>query len=376
MERFSLKKMEENTQEGIISLVNSIFEVSDFTKAEFSLEFTIEDLEFKSKFVDLARKLENMSYVCKLEEINGAKVIIIQKFAVKKQRKWLSNTWTPRILFVIVISFVMVDGYYRTYGTNSIVEIGDPLQMAGIYTLSLLGILGVHELGHIVAAKAHKLKTTWPYFIPGLPILGIPTFGAFIQSKGLTINREILFDVAIAGPIAGLVIAVIVSIYGAYTAPVIEQAVAAELFAEDRLMEWSQGEPLLMSASLAMFGKGGAGYQVIMTPIMFAAWIGFLITFLNLLPAWQLDGGHMARTLLGQKMHRYATYGSMAILVLLNYWLMAILILIMSSRSPSASPLDDISPLSRNRKFAYIGIVVLAVLCAPLPSGFWSSILP
>ena len=376
MERFSLKKMEENTQEGIISLVNSIFEVSDFTKAEFSLEFKIEDLEFKSKFVDLARKLENMSYVCKLQEINGAKVIIIQKFAVKKQRKWLSNTWTPRILFVIVISFVMIDGYYRTSGTNSIVEIGDPLEIAGIYTLSLLGILGVHELGHIVAAKAHKLKTTWPYFIPGLPILGIPTFGAFIQSKGLTINREILFDVAIAGPVAGLVIAVIVSIYGAYTAPVIEQAVAAELFAEARLMEWSQGEPLLMSASLAMFGKGGAGYQVIMTPIMFAAWIGFLITFLNLLPAWQLDGGHMARTLLGQKMHRYATYGSMAILVLLNYWLMAILILIMSSRSPSASPLDDISPLSRNRKFAYIGIVVLAVLCAPLPSGFWSSILP
>ena len=376
MERFSLKKMEENAQEGIISLVNSIFEVSDFTKAEFSLEFKIEDLEFKSKFVDLARKLENMSYVCKLQEINGAKVIIIQKFAVKKQRKWLSNTWTPRILFVIVISFVMIDGYYRTSGTNSIVEIGDPLEIAGIYTLSLLGILGVHELGHIVAAKAHKLKTTWPYFIPGLPILGIPTFGAFIQSKGLTINREILFDVAIAGPIAGLVIAVIVSIYGAYTAPIIEQAVAAELFAESRLMEWSQGEPLLMSASLAMFGKGGAGYQVIMTPIMFAAWIGFLITFLNLLPAWQLDGGHMARTLLGQKMHRYATYGSMAILVLLNYWLMAILILIMSSRSPSASPLDDISPLSRNRKFAYIGIVVLAVLCAPLPSGFWSSILP
>jgi len=376
MERFSLKKMEENTQEGIISLVNSIFEVSDFTKAEFSLEFKIEDLEFKSKFVDLARKLENMSYVCKLQEIEGAKFIIIQKFAVKKQRKWLSNTWTPRILFVIVISFVMIDGYYRTYGTNSIVEIGDPLEIAGIYTLSLLGILGVHELGHIVAAKAHKLKTTWPYFIPGLPILGIPTFGAFIQSKGLTINREILFDVAIAGPIAGLVIAVIVSIYGAYTAPVIEQAVAAELFAESRLMEWGMGEPLLMSASLAMFGKGGAGYQVIMTPIMFAAWIGFLITFLNLLPAWQLDGGHMARTLLGQKMHRYATYGSMAILVLLNYWLMAILILIMSSRSPSASPLDDISPLSRNRKFAYIGIVVLAVLCAPLPSGFWSSILP
>ena len=308
--------------------------------------------------------------------MDGGKYIVIQKFAAKKQRKWLSTAWTPRILFAVVISFVMIDGYYRTAGTNSIIEIGDPLEMAGIYTLSLLGILGIHELGHIVAAKLHRLKTTWPYFIPGLPVIGIPTFGAFIQSRGLTINREILFDVAIAGPIAGLVIAVIVSIYGAYTAPILDQDVAAGLFAESRLMEWNQGEPLLMTASLAMFGKGGAGHEVIMTPVLFAAWIGFLITFLNLLPAWQLDGGHMARTLLGPKMHRYATYGSMAILVLLNYWLMAMLILIMSTRNPSATPLDDVSPLSRNRKLAYIGIIGLAILCAPLPADFVPSFLP
>ena len=191
----------------------------------------------------------------------------------------------------------------------------------------------------------------------------------------MTINREILFDVAIAGPIAGLVIAVIVSIYGAYTAPILDQEIAAGLFAESRLMEWNQGEPLLMSASLAMFGKGGEGHEVIMTPVMFAAWIGFLITFLNLLPAWQLDGGHMARTLLGPKLHRYATFGSMAILVLLGYWLMAMLILIMSSRNPGATPLDDVSPLSRNRKLAYIGIIGLAILCAPLPSNFLPGIL-
>lgn len=377
MEKSSIKQMEDPSQEDIISLVNSIFQVSNFTKTEFSLEFKIEDMDFKSKFEGLARKLEDMRYVCKLEKMEERGLyIIIQKFTPQKQRKWMSTSWTPRILFVIVISFVMVDGYYRTSGTNSIVEIGDPLEMAAVYTLSLLGILGIHELGHIIAAKAHGLKTTWPYFIPGLPIIGIPTFGAFIQSKGLTINREILFDVAIAGPIAGLVIAVIVSIYGAYTAPILDPEIAAGLFEESRLIEWNQGEPLLMTASLALFGKGGAGHEVIMTPIMFAAWIGFLITFLNLLPAWQLDGGHMARTLLGAKLHKYATYGSMAILVLLGYWLMALLILFMSSRNPSASPLDDVSPLSRNRKLAYLGIIVLAVLCAPLPAGFLSSLLP
>jgi len=367
--------MEENSQEEVISIVNSMFEVNDFTKTEFSLEFQIEDIEFKSKFEELARRLENMSFICRLQESDGAKYVSIQKFAPRKQRKWLSTAWTPRILFAVVISFVMIDGYYRTSGTNSIVEIGDPLEMAGIYTLSLLGILGVHELGHIIAARAHGLKTTWPYFIPGLPVIGIPTFGAFIQSKGLTINREILFDVAIAGPIAGLVITIIVSMYGAYTAPILDQEFAEVLFEESKLIEWNQGESLLMSASLAMFGKGGTGYEVIMTPVLFAAWIGFLITFLNLLPAWQLDGGHMARTLVGPKIHRYATFGSIGVLILLDYFLMAILILVMSYRNPSATPLDDVSPLSRNRKLAYIIIIVLAILCAPLPSNLLPSLL-
>ena len=368
--------MEEDSQENIISLVNSIFNVGEFTKTEFTLEFKIRDIEFQTKFEDLARGLENMSYVCKLLKKDNEIYVQIQKFTIKKARKLLNATWTPRFLFVIVISFVMIDGYYRTSGTNAIVEIGDPFQMAIVYTLALLGILGTHELGHIIAAKMHRLKTSWPYFIPGLPVIGIPTFGAFIQSKGLTINRRILFDVAIAGPIAGLVITMIVSLYGAYTAPILDQEIAEGLFADQILVEWEQGEPLLMTASLAVFGKGGPGYEVIMTPVMFAAWIGFLITFLNLLPAWQLDGGHMARTLLGQKIHRYATYGSMLVLVLLNYWIMAILILVMSTKNPSATPLDDITPLTRNRKIAYIGIIVLAFLCAPLPSGLFSGLLP
>jgi membrane-associated protease RseP (regulator of RpoE activity) len=361
--------MSDSSQEDIISLVNSLFEVNQFTKTLYSLEFKIDDLDFKSKFEDLAWRLEGMSYMCRLEKMEDGKYIIIQKFTPKKQRKWLSASWTPRILFAIVVTFVMIDGYVRTENANSILEIGDPLEMAGIYTLALLGILGIHESGHLIAAKVHRLKTTWPYFIPGLPIIGIPTFGAFIQARGLTVNREILFDVAIAGPIAGLIIAVIVSIFAAYTAPILEVDVAQELYEDSRLIKWDLGEPLLMTASLALFGKGGDGHEVLMTPLLFAAWIGFLITFLNLLPAWQLDGGHMARTLLGAKLHRYATYGSMAILVLLDFWMMAILILILSSRSPSANPLDDISPLTKNRKLAYLGIIILAILCAPLPSG-------
>lgn len=360
--------MSDASQEEVVSLVNSLFEVERFEKTMYSLEFKIADVNFKSKFLELSRRLEDLHYVGKLEKMDDGKYIIIQKFAIKK-RRILDSSWTPRILFAVVLSFVLIDGYVRTDLANSIVEIGDPYEMAGIYTLSLLGILGIHELGHIVASRIHKLKTTWPYFMPGLPIIGIPTFGAFIQARSPTINRELLFDVAIAGPIAGLVIAVIVSIYGAYTAPVLDESIAQGLYEDSRLIEWELGEPILMTASLELFGKGGDNGEVLMTPLLFAAWVGFLITFLNLLPAWQLDGGHLARTLMGAKIHKYATYGSMAVLVLLDFWLMAIFILFLSSRSPGANPLDDISPLSPKRKLAYVGVVVLAILCAPLPSG-------
>lgn len=362
--------MSEPTQEEVISIVSSFFDVSDMNFSLERLEFKISNKSFKSNFVKLAQQLDDLDLVCTLASLPDGIRIIVSRYPPRKQRKWLSKSWTPRILFAIVIGFVMVDGYYRTIGANSIAYIGEPFEIAVFYTLSLIGILGVHEAGHLVAARMHKIKTTWPYFIPGIPVYGIPTFGAFIQSRSLTINRDILFDIAIAGPIAGLVIAIIVSIFGAYTSPVIGSEMFAELTDDNSLIELN--ENILMTATLALFGKGGEGSEVIMSPILFAAWIGFLITFLNLLPAWQLDGGHIARTMFGQKWHRIATYASMGVLVVLGYFIMAMLILVLSSRNPGATPLDDVSPLSTKRKWMYLVVAILAVLCAPLPS----SILP
>ena len=373
MERFSHKQMEDPSQEDIISLVNSIFDVNEFTKTEFSLEFKIDDIDFKSRFEDLARKLEGVNYAGKLERRESQISVIIQKFPVKKHKKWINTSWTPRILFAVVISFVMIDGYYRTEGFNLISHIGEPIEMAIIYTVSLLGILGIHELGHLIASKHHKLKTTWPFFIPGIPQIPnittfalIPTFGAVIQSRGHMINRGILFDVAIAGPIAGLIITIIVSFYGAYTLPIIEVS-DIQKFNDGggEITIFPFGDPLLFQIALATFGK--ASQFVFYTPILWASWIGFLITFLNLLPAAQLDGGHMARTVFGRRGHKYATYASLGILVLLGFWVFALLVIIMSSRNLSAEPLDDISPLSRNKKLAYLGVIGLTVLCAPLP---------
>ena len=364
--------MENPSQEDIISIVNSMFQVSDFTKAEFSLEFRIEDKDFKSKFENLARKLVDINYLGKLEKIDDKNYIVIQKFPSRKKRRLLSSPWVPRILFVVVVVFVMIDGFYRTMGVNTIenIEIGDPREMAIIYTVSLLGILGIHELGHMIASKIHRLKTAWPYFIPGIPVFGLlPTFGALIIPKGPMINRKILFDVAIAGPIAGLAIAIIVSLYGAYTVPVIEPDVVQQLYAEDDLVKFSFGEPLFLKGSLSLFDKSGPDAEIILTPVLWAAWIGFFITFLNLMPAWQLDGGHMARTFFGAKWHKYSTYGSLILLVIIGFELAAIMIYFLSRRGLSAQPLDDISPISKNRKLAYLGIIVLAVLCMPIPEN-------
>ena len=221
--------MTDLTQDEVISKVSSIFDVKDIVINTNDIQFKIEDKDFKSKFVNLARQLEVRNFVPHLEKSFDGIDIFVTRLPETK-RKWLSKSWVPRILFAVTVTMVLIDGYFRTDFVNSLAFIGDPFEMSILYAFSLIGILGVHESGHLIAARKHKIKTTWPYFIPGVPVFGIPTFGAVIQSKGLTINRDILFDVAIAGPIAGLVIAIIVCIFGAYTSPEISNELADELF--------------------------------------------------------------------------------------------------------------------------------------------------
>jgi len=355
--------MTEPSQDDITQIVSSIFDIQETIVYTETLRFKIDSYDFKDKFFLLSPPIELLGMMTRLEKSYDGLYLDISKIA-KPKKKWLSKSFVPRILFVVTVIMVLIDGYYRTDFVNSLSFIGNPTEMSILYAFSLIGILGVHESGHLIAAKKHKIKTTWPYFIPGVPVFGIPTFGALIQSRGLTINRDILFDVAIAGPIAGLIIAIIVSMFGALTSPVIDNMLSDELNDGWQLMEMNM--PIFMIVSLEIFDKGDG--HVIMSPIFFAAWLGFLITFLNLLPAWQLDGGHMARTLLGKKWHKIATYASTGLLAVLGYWFMALFILFLSSRSRDMKPLDDISPLSKNRKKLFVVIVILGFLCAPLPS--------
>ena len=265
--------MIEYTQEDIKKLVSSVFNVSEVEISLSKMRFYISDEDFKTKFIQVSQEFEGRNFVCILKKKSGSIVLDISKLPPAKKRKWLSKTWIPRILFVITVCFVLIDGFYRTIGVNRLAEIGDPFAVAVLYAWALIGILGVHEAGHLIAAKWHKIKTTWPYFIPGVPVYGIPTFGAFIQSRGLTVNRDILFDVAIAGPIAGLVIAVIVAVFGVYTSPIIDNELAEQLFGTSQLMEMN--ENIIMKVLIILFEKDGDDVQLVMSPIMYAAWLRF-----------------------------------------------------------------------------------------------------
>ncbi len=355
------------TIDEIISTVSVFCTIKGTNQTARSLEIEINETIATERFRDLAQKMEQKNLIARLEKRSNDTFIIISRFQPPTARR----TWIPRALFGGTIMTVMIDGYYRAISTNSIAKVGDPLVIAILYTISLIGILGVHELGHIIASKKHKLRVSWPYFIPGIPIVGfIPTFGALIMSRGLIINRNILFDVGISGPIAGLIVAILVSTYGAYVSPLISDSVAHEFSAKQGLVDIHSS--ILMDATIALAGKHVPGKEIVMSPVLLAAWFGFLITFLNLLPAWQLDGGHVARATLGIKWHRILTYVSIGILAATGYFIMAFFVLIFSMRSQDVRPLDDISPLSSKRKKMFVFIIALAFLCAPLPFSIFT----
>ena len=122
-----------------------------------------------------------------------------------------------------------------------------------------------------------------------------------------------------------------------------------------------------MSWIFDFINPGSPDTTLILSPLAFAAWLGFFITFLNLIPAAQLDGGHIARATLGIQFHRLASYVSIGLLIFLGYFPMAFIILFMMMRTSDIKPLDDKSSLSQGRKLLFIIILILAVLCSPIP---------
>jgi len=262
-------------------------------------------------------------------------------------------------------------------------ELREALLTGALYTLALLGILGAHEMGHYIMARRHNVDVTLPFFIP-LPINILGTMGAVIAMREPAPNRRIQFDIGIAGPLAGLIVAVPVMLIGLSLSEVGTREMFLEQVPEpirDNTIFFQEGQSLAyMALKYLVFGQvlPSGDLDVWVHPVAFAAWAGFLVTMLNLIPVGQLDGGHVVYGLFGHRaqMLRWPIIGVLAVLALagaLNdagianlpfgwsgWWLWILLILFLARRH--APVLDEITELDAPRKALGVAMLVIFVL--------------
>ncbi len=209
----------------------------------------------------------------------------------------------PGLLFLATVFTVLWAGAYQT-NTNPLVGpwnflVDDPGSLwRGIpFAATLLGILVTHELGHYLLSRLHGVPTSLPLFVPGLPHF-VGTFGAIIRMRAPLTDRRALFDIGVAGPIAGFAVAVVALVIGLRLSTVVPIQTGYGMHL---------GEPLLLQfASWVVIGPLSPTADVVLHPVGFAAWFGLFITSLNLLPIGQLDGGHVAYALLGDRQRSVA----------------------------------------------------------------------
>jgi membrane-associated protease RseP (regulator of RpoE activity) len=229
------------------------------------------------------------------------------------------------------------------------------------FSASLLGILTVHELGHYVLALRRRVYATLPFFIPAPTLIG--TFGAFIRIKSFIRSRRDLFDIGIAGPIAGFLVAVPVLFWGLL--------LSKQLTIEPGKSWPTFGLPLIFYSAhkvLAVVGSHSAAAllpptKLYLHPMAVAAWVGMFATALNLLPGGQLDGGHILFAL-NARAHRIVSLVAIPVLLALGYfysmtWFIWAIFLALARRHP---PVLDQTPLDRSRKLlAIFGLLMLVL---------------
>ncbi len=240
------------------------------------------------------------------------------------------------------------------------------------YSVPILLILGAHELGHYVACRYYGVDASLPYFLP-MPLMITGTLGAVIRIRQPIPGKRALFDIGIAGPIAGFVVAIPVLLLGMYLSNVIP--IPADF--RGGVIEF--GEPLLFkAASWLRFGAVPEHYTVNMHPMVFAAWFGMLATALNLLPIGQLDGGHIAYAVLGGRSTAVTLVGVIALAALTVFWshfwilwtvLTVVMLFVFGPRHPRVW--DEDVPLDRARLWLAAFAVVMFFLCfTPVPVEF------
>jgi membrane-associated protease RseP (regulator of RpoE activity) len=334
--------------EKLTSIVSAEFQIEECLIEKMVPTYYLKQpQETKQVFLKLLKNLETINLIAFLRRKDGR---IVLKIVPKPPAK-PSNILVNWVLFFATIATTFITGYMLSG------DLINPLIGGASFTIAIMAVLGTHEMGHKLTADKKEMEATPPYFIPGPPpifgILGIGTFGAVIMQKSLPPNKDGLFDVGASGPVVGFILAVIVSIVGLLYSPIYPPP----------MPEGGLPAPLIFHLFLSFVVKLPPDYYVLLHPVAFAGWVGMVVTMLNLLPAAMLDGGHVARSLVGEKTRNVLTFLSILLLVVEGFWPMAFFVLFISMYK-HPGPLDDVSSLSASRKLLTVVLIVIFVLCS------------
>lgn len=234
------------------------------------------------------------------------------------------------------------------------------------YALTIMAILLAHEMGHYLMCRKYQIPATLPYFVP-FPLNPFGTMGAVIRMKGIMPNRKALFDIGIAGPMAGLVVTIPAIILGWY----LPETDPMTKLQESNLI---LGNSILFrQLSFLIKGYVPESHDILSHPIAFAGWAGLFVTALNLLPIGQLDGGHIIYAMFGANSRNifYASLAGFGVCTVFypSWAIMFLLLLVFGARHPS--PFDDYTPLDRKRIVLGVLMMVIFLLSfTPKPFKF------
>jgi len=329
----------------IKDIVANYFTVQSIYTGKKEFYFIVCDYS-RDNFIRLIEDLDKIGYLPFIDEYgNNYKISIAKKPEHSKSRIHVNI-----ILFLAtIISTVFA---WPFFAGGSLIE--------GIkFSLAILAIIGTHETAHYFAAKKHGIEATLPYFIPAPTLIG--TFGAVINIKSAIPHKNALFDLGASGPIAGIIVTIPVLIIGLYFSDIVPMQTGSGIIFYPSL---------LMNIINYFIGFGvPAGYYIQLNPLTLAAWVGIIVTMLNLMPVASLDGGHISRSLFNEKIHQIVSFIGIGVTILLRWIPMAVLmtiIMFMSGKHPGA--LDNVSKISKKRKIIAVLVVIIFILClSPVP---------
>lgn len=333
--------------EQITRIVSAQFQTDDaFLEHGIPTYYLKQPQETKEAFLKVLKGLEPTKLIPILRK-EESKIVLR---AIPKPPVKPSNTLINWILLLATVGTTFITGYMMSP------DVINPYLGGASFTAAMLAVLGTHEMGHKITAYKKGVDATMPYFIPGPPPFG--TFGAVIMQKSLPPNKDSLFDIGADGPIAGFIIAAIISFVGLMKL-IPSGPVSGTQPIQSPILWILIGRAL---EGLNLLPQTPAGGVLLVQPFAFAGWVGIVVTMLNLLPAAMLDGGHVARSILGEKPRLVLSALSVIFLFIEGFYPMAFLVLLMS-RYKHPGPLDDVSSLSKGRKLIAIGLIAIFVLC-------------